>query len=153
GIEWVQIDEPVLCLDIEETWLEAVDRAYADLAELADPGLKLLLATYFDTAAPHAARIAALPVDGFHIGLARAPHQLATWLQVLPADAVLSVGVIDGRNIWRSDLRAALATLKPLQAQLGDRLWLAPSCSLLHVPVSLDAAQRLDPELKSWLAF
>jgi len=150
GIEWVQIDEPVLCLDIGTNWLEAVDRAYAGLAE---SGLKLLLATYFDTAASHAARIAALPVDGFHIDLVRAPQQLATWLQVLPADAVLSVGVIDGRNIWRSDLRAALATLKPLQAQLGDRLWIAPSCSLLHVPVSLDAEQRLDPELKSWLAF
>ena len=150
GIEWVQIDEPVLCLDVEANWLDAFDRAYADLA---GSGVKLLLATYFDTAAQHAARAAALPVQGFHIDLVRAPQQLATWLGVLPADAVLSAGVIDGRNIWRADLRAVLATLQPLNAQLGDRLWIAPSCSLLHVPVSLDAEQGLDPELKSWLTF
>ena len=153
GIEWVQIDEPALCLDLAPQWLDAFDTAYAGLA---DRSVKLLLATYFDTAAPHAAhaaRIAALPVDGFHIDLIRAPQQLATWQQVLPATAVLSVGVIDGRNIWRTDLRRVLGTVKPLHAQLCDRLWLAPSCSLLHVPVSLDAEVRLDPELKSWLAF
>ncbi|SDD71357.1 methionine synthase (B12-independent) [Cupriavidus sp. YR651] len=150
GIEWVQIDEPALCLDLDDAWLDAYDQAYPALAQA---GVKLLLATYFDTAAPHAARAAALPVQGFHIDLVRAPAQLAAWQHVLPADAVLSVGVIDGRNIWRADLRAVLDTLKPLHAALGDRLWLAPSCSLLHVPVSLDAEVRLDPELKSWLAF
>ncbi|WP_454766385.1 5-methyltetrahydropteroyltriglutamate--homocysteine S-methyltransferase [Cupriavidus campinensis] len=150
GIEWVQVDEPALCLDLDERWLAAFDTAYPTLAA---SGVKLLLATYFDTAAPHAARAAALPVQGFHIDLVRAPDQLAAWQAVLPADAVLSVGVIDGRNIWRADLRAVLDGLKPLHAALGDRLWLAPSCSLLHVPVSLDAEQRLDPELRTWLAF
>ncbi|CAG2128507.1 5-methyltetrahydropteroyltriglutamate--homocysteine methyltransferase [Cupriavidus campinensis] len=150
GIEWVQIDEPALCLDLDAPWLDAFDAAYPTLAAA---GVKLLLATYFDTAAPHAARAAALPVHGFHIDLVRAPQQLAAWQAVLPADAVLSVGVIDGRNIWRADLRAVLDTLKPLHAQLGNRLWIAPSCSLLHVPVSLDAEQRLDPELRNWLAF
>ncbi|WP_137927150.1 5-methyltetrahydropteroyltriglutamate--homocysteine S-methyltransferase [Cupriavidus sp. 2SB] len=150
GIEWVQIDEPALCLDLPPQWLDAFDHAYP---ALADSGVKLLLATYFDTAAPHAARAAALPVHGFHIDLVRAPQQLADWLKVLPKTAVLSAGVIDGRNIWRADLRRLLETLQPLHAQLGNRLWLAPSCSLLHVPVSLDAESRLDPELKSWLAF
>ncbi|WP_341248502.1 5-methyltetrahydropteroyltriglutamate--homocysteine S-methyltransferase [Cupriavidus pauculus] len=150
GIEWVQIDEPALCLDLPAPWLDAFDHAYA---ALADSGVKLLLATYFDTAAPHAKRAAALPVHGFHIDLVRAPQQLADWLQILPAHAVLSAGVIDGRNIWRADLRRVLDTVRPLHAALGDRLWLAPSCSLLHVPVSLDAETRLDPELKSWLAF
>ena len=150
GVEWVQIDEPALCLDLPPAWLDAYEQAYP---ALADAGVKLLLATYFDTAADHAPRIAALPVHGFHIDLVRAPQQLAAWQAVLPADAVLSVGVIDGRNIWRADLRGVLDTLAPLHAELGDRLWLAPSCSLLHVPVSLDAEIRLDPELKAWLAF
>ncbi|RZT39059.1 5-methyltetrahydropteroyltriglutamate--homocysteine S-methyltransferase [Cupriavidus agavae] len=150
GIEWVQIDEPALCLDLPPAWLDAFDHAYPPLAET---GVRLLLATYFDTAAPHAARAAALPVHGFHIDLVRAPQQLADWLAVLPEAAVLSAGVIDGRNIWRADLRRLLQTLQPLHARLGDRLWLAPSCSLLHVPVSLDAETRLDPELRSWLAF
>ncbi|GJG96998.1 5-methyltetrahydropteroyltriglutamate--homocysteine S-methyltransferase [Cupriavidus pauculus] len=150
GIEWVQIDEPALCLDLPPQWLDAYDAAYP---ALADAGVKLLLATYFDTAADHAARIAALPVHGFHIDLVRAPQQLPAWLAVLPAGAVLSAGVIDGRNIWRTDLRRVLDIVAPLHAQLGDRLWLAPSCSLLHVPVSLDAEARIDPELKTWLAF
>nr|WP_315594370.1 5-methyltetrahydropteroyltriglutamate--homocysteine S-methyltransferase [uncultured Cupriavidus sp.] len=150
GIEWVQIDEPALCLDLPAQWLDAFDQAYPVLAE-AD--VKLLLATYFDTAAPHAERITALPVQGFHIDLVRAPQQLGAWQALLPASTVLSVGVIDGRNIWRADLRRVLAIVQPLHAQLGDRLWLAPSCSLLHVPVSLDGETRLDPELKAWLAF
>ncbi|QRQ85341.1 5-methyltetrahydropteroyltriglutamate--homocysteine S-methyltransferase [Cupriavidus oxalaticus] len=150
GIEWVQVDEPALCLDLEPAWLDAFDSAYAGLR---DAGPKLLLATYFDTAADHAARAAALPVDGFHIDLVRAPGQLAAWQAALPAHAVLSAGVIDGRNIWRTDLRRVLDTLRPVHAALGDRLWLAPSCSLLHVPVSLAHEVRLDAELKSWLAF
>ncbi len=150
GIEWVQIDEPALCLDLEPAWLDAYDQAYATLAQA---GVKLLLTTYFDTAADHASRAAALPVQGFHIDLVRAPAQLDAWLKVLPAGAVLSAGVIDGRNIWRADLRRVLATLQPLQAALGERLWIAPSCSLLHVPASLAAEIRLDAELKSWLAF
>ncbi|KDP87311.1 5-methyltetrahydropteroyltriglutamate--homocysteine methyltransferase [Cupriavidus sp. SK-3] len=150
GIEWVQIDEPALCLDLAPAWLDAYDGAYA---ELAGSGVKLLLATYFDSAADHAARAAALPVQGFHIDLVRAPQQLDAWRKVLPANAVLSAGVIDGRNIWRTDLRRALAILAPLHAELGERLWVAPSCSLLHVPVSLDAEHKLDAEIKTWLAF
>lgn len=150
GIEWVQLDEPALCLDLAPEWLAAYDSAYA---ELGQAGIKLLLATYFDTAADHAARAAALPVHGFHIDLVRAPGQLQAWRDVLPAGAVLSAGVIDGRNIWRADLRRALDLLEPLHRELGERLWIAPSCSLLHVPVSLAPESRLDAEIKSWLAF
>jgi 5-methyltetrahydropteroyltriglutamate--homocysteine methyltransferase len=150
GVRWVQIDEPALCLDLPADWLGACQPAYA---ELAGSGVQLLLATYFDTAADHARLACSLPVQGFHIDLVRAPQQLAAWLAALPDEAVLSAGVIDGRNIWRSDLRAALATLRPLQDRLGDRLWLAPSCSLQHVPVSLASESRLDPEIRSWLAF
>ena len=150
GIDWVQIDEPALCLDLEADWLGAFAPAYETLSRA---GLKLLLATYFDSAADHAVLAARLPVQGFHIDLVRAPQQLDAWLKVLPAQAVLSVGAVDGRNIWRTDLRRALARLTPLQAQLGDRLWVSASCSLLHVPVSLGSEAKLDAEVKSWLAF
>lgn len=150
GIEWVQLDEPALCQDLDQPWLDAYTSAYADLDGC---GVKLMLATYFDDAADHAVRVAALPVQGFHVDLARAPRQLDTWLAALPANAILSAGVVDGRNIWRTDLRAALALLSPAHAQLGDRLWLAPSCSLLHVPVTLAGEDRLDAELRVWLAF
>ena len=150
GVQWVQIDEPVLSLDLDATWRAAFAPAYADLAQA---GVKLLLSTYFDSAADHARLASTLPVQGFHIDLVRAPQQLDEWLSVLPADAVLSVGVIDGRNIWRADLRACLERLQPLHASLGDRLWVAPSCSLLHVPVSLQGEDRLDTDVRSWLAF
>ena len=150
GIGWVQIDEPALCLDLDADWRAAYAPAYADLA---GTGVKLLLATYFDTAADHAVLATQLPVQGFHIDLVRAPQQLDAWRQVLPKEAVLSVGVVDGRNIWRTDLRRVLTLLQALQAELGDRLWVAPSCSLLHTPVSLASESKLDAEIKSWLAF
>jgi len=150
GIDWLQLDEPALCLDLDENWLDALAGAYDALAE---SGVKLMLATYFETAADHAPRIAKLPIQGVHIDLVRAPQQLDAWRAALPAHTVLSVGVVDGRNIWRADLSQIVKSLAPLQAELGERLWIAPSCSLLHVPVSLDAERKLDAEIKSWLAF
>ena len=149
GIEWVQLDEPALCTELDEHWLGAYDAAYDALTQ---PDLKLLLATYFGSA-DAAQRIVKLPVHGFHIDLVRAPEQLALWRDLLPAHAVLSVGVIDGRNVWRTDLRRALNVLRPLYESLGERLWLAPSCSLLHAPVSLAAESDIDAEVRPWLAF
>ncbi|MGI4815335.1 MAG: 5-methyltetrahydropteroyltriglutamate--homocysteine S-methyltransferase [Janthinobacterium lividum] len=150
GIEWVQIDEPALCLELDARWTDAYASTYDTLA---GTGVKLLLASYFETAADHADRVAKLPVHGVHLDLVRAPAQLDAWLAVLPAHMVLSAGIIDGRNIWRADLERELDRLEPLSRQLGDRLWLASSCSLLHVPVSLDAEKDFDTEIKSWLAF
>ncbi|MFM0500890.1 5-methyltetrahydropteroyltriglutamate--homocysteine S-methyltransferase [Paraburkholderia caffeinilytica] len=150
GIEWVQLEEPALCLDLDGEWLEAFSAAYEVLGV---SGVKVLLATYFGTAADHAPRVAELPVHGVHIDLVRAPEQLDAWHSALPADSVLSAGVIDGRNIWRADLGEIVESLQQLHAERGDKLWIAPSCSLLHVPVTLAPETRLDAELKSWLAF
>ena len=150
GIEWVQLDEPALCLDLEPQWLDAFAIAYDNLGAC---GVNVMLATYFDTAADKARLVAKLPVHGIHIDLVRAPQQLDVWRAVLPAQTVLSVGVIDGRNIWRADIRKIVWSLETLKAELGDRLWIAPSCSLLHVPVSLEAERKLDASVKSWLAF
>lgn len=94
-----------------------------------------------------------MPVDGLHIDLVRAPDQYPTILDRLPAYKVLSLGVVNGRNVWRCDLQNALATLRHAHERLGDRLWVAPSCSLLHSPVDLGREDQLDAELKSWLAF
>jgi len=149
-VEWVQIDEPILALDLPAAWRAAYGRVYADLAKAP---VKLLLATYFDGLQDNLQTAAALPVAGLHVDLVRAPEQLAGVLAALRADQVLSAGVINGRNIWRTDLDAALRTLAPVREQLGERLWLAPSCSLLHVPVDLAFETELDPELKSWLSF
>jgi 5-methyltetrahydropteroyltriglutamate--homocysteine methyltransferase len=150
GMEWVQLDEPALCLDLDDEWLEAFSAVFDVLGE---SGVKVMLATYFDTAADHAPRVANLPVHGVHIDLVRAPEQLDTWRKTLPADKVLSVGVIDGRNIWRADLGEIVGSLRELDAERGDRLWIASSCSLLHVPVTLAVENKLNPDVKSWLAF
>ncbi len=150
GVEWVQIDEPVLALELDSAWRDAFMPTYSTLAKTAP---SLLLATYFDEVREHAVLLRELPVAGVHLDLVRGAEQLDACLEGWPHDRVLSVGIIDGRNIWRTDLDAVLARLAPLQSALGDRLWIASSCSLLHVPVDLTHETGLDDELKSWLAF
>lgn len=149
-IEWLQIDEPIFALDLDDAWLKAFDRAYAWF-RTSRP--KLLLTTYFANVSRYQAFITSLPVDGIHIDLVRAPEQLGPWVNAIPSHWVLSAGVIDGRNIWRNDLDKTLALLDPWVNRLGDRLWIAPSCSLLHTPVTLAYEVKLDAEIKSWLSF
>jgi 5-methyltetrahydropteroyltriglutamate--homocysteine methyltransferase len=150
GVEWVQVDEPALVLDLPGRWIAELESAYDALAAA---GPKLLLATYFGGVAHLAQRLKRLPVGGLHLDLARAPEQLAAFLHDYPQDKVLSLGVVDGRNVWRCDIERALDVLQSAHAQLGDRLWLAPSCSLLHCPLDLAQEQGLDHEVKGWLAF
>jgi len=150
GVEWVQIDEPILVLDLPQDWKNAFERAYNLIQR--DP-LKKLVATYFGGLEENLGLAANLPVDGLHIDLVRAPEQYPTILDRLPAYKILSLGVVNGRNVWRCDLEKTLQTLQHAHERLGDRLWVAPSCSLLHSPVDLGREDKLDAELKSWLAF
>jgi len=150
GVEWVQVDEPVLVLDLPRAWLDALQET---TQALATAGVKILLATYFGSVAEHADLLGTLPVDGVHLDGVRATQQLEIVAAQLRADQVLSAGLVDGRNVWRTDLDAALARAQSLQKQLGDRLWIAPSCSLLHVPVDLAFETELDDDLRSWLSF
>src|SRR5690625_2889481 len=146
----IQLDEPILGVDISEAWYEAIEQSVTSIAEV---GVPILLTTYFESVARHAKRLLALPIKGIHLDLIRAPEQLEIFSELLGKDQVLSVGIIDGRNVWRADVAAIAASLQGLQERLQDRLWLAPSCSLLHVPVDLEQETLLDPELQSWLAF
>lgn len=150
GVEWVQIDEPVLVLDLPQEWQDAFRRVYQDLNQ---SGLKLLLAAYFDDLHENVTVLKDLPIAGVHVDAVRAPAALQAVQAVLGQDQVLSAGVISGRDIWRTDLEKTLQTLEPLKAALGERLWIAPSCSLLHVPVNVQSETGLDAELKSWLSF
>ena len=155
GVEWVQIDEPALVLDLPPEWVNTLAPTYAALAPCSP---KILLATYFDSVEQHAEILQALPIAGLHIDLVRAPQQAECFLRHFPEDKILSAGIVDGRNIWRCNLIAALQTLQTLHKTLGERLWVAPSCSLLHVPVDLTQEVNLDQTLesrtlKSWLAF
>jgi len=148
GAEWVQIDEPILVTDLTDRQRRALTRAYAKLGRA---GPKVMLATYFGGLENNLSLAASLPVAGLHIDLARAPEQLDAVVKAVPQNRLLSLGVVNGRNIWRADLAALLDRLEPLAAQRD--LVLAPSCSLLHVPVDLQLESRLDNELKQWLAF
>jgi 5-methyltetrahydropteroyltriglutamate--homocysteine methyltransferase len=150
GVEWVQIDEPILALDLPQAWKNAFERAYNLLQH--SPTQKLV-ATYFGDLEDNLGLAANLPVQGLHVDLVRAPQQLAAVLDRVPTYKVLSLGVVNGRNVWRCDLHHALALLRQAQARFGDNLWVAGSCSLLHSPVDLAREDQLDDELRSWLAF
>jgi len=152
GAQWVQLDEPVLVQDLDDAARAAFERAYAHLAEAPHPDI--LLATYFGALDDNLALAAALPVQGLHVDLVRAPEQLDAVLRALPAGRVLSLGLVDGRNIWRNPLDNALILARYARGHRGDdKLWIAPSCSLLHCPVDLALEKKLDAELRSWLAF
>ncbi|HYQ40156.1 MAG TPA: 5-methyltetrahydropteroyltriglutamate--homocysteine S-methyltransferase, partial [Pseudomonas sp.] len=150
GVDWVQIDEPILGLDLPQDWKNAFERAY-NLLQAPKP--QKLLTTYFAGLEDNLGLAANLPVAGLHVDLVRAPEQFPAILDRLPAYKVLSLGVVDGRNVWRCDLEQALGVLQEAQARLGERLWVAPSCSLLHCPVDLAREDGLDAELQGWLAF
>ncbi|UDQ75798.1 5-methyltetrahydropteroyltriglutamate--homocysteine S-methyltransferase [Pectobacterium brasiliense] len=147
GIEWVQIDEPALVLELPQAWLAAFKPAYDAL----QGQVKLLLTTYFDSVSQNLETIKTLPVQGLHVDLVHGKDDAATLSAQLPANWVLSLGVINGRNVWRADLSNWFERLQPL---VGTRaLWLGSSCSLLHSPIDLSVEVRLDDEVKSWFAF
>ena len=150
GVEWVQIDEPTLVTELSAEWQQAYITAYETLAT---GQVKLLLATYFGQLLENLPLACSLPVQGLHLDAINGRAEVEAAVAQLPQDRVLSLGVINGRNIWKTDLSAVLDWLEPLAKHLGDRLWIAPSCSLLHVPVDLDNEQKLDTEVRGWLAF
>ena len=150
GASWVQIDEPILATELDMDWQQAFNVAYH---QLRVPGIRLLLTSYFGPLLDNRYLATKLPVDGLHVDVTCGHDDLAPLLNLLPEHKVLSLGVISGRNVWKSDLGALLDWLEPVAARLGERLWLAPSCSLLHVPMDLDGEVGVDPEVRAWLAF
>lgn len=150
GVEWLQIDEPVLVTELPESWQRGFRWLYGNLRDLP---VRLLLTTYFDSLSENLALALSLPVAGIHIDRVAGADALEDILSQLSPEKVLSLGVINGRNVWKADLNRALANLRPVHAVLGERLWIGSSCSLLHSPVDLGAETTLDSELQSWLAF
>lgn len=152
GAEWVQIDEPCLALDLEDRYKDAMKTAYKMIAA-AVPDLKIIVATYFDSLHDNTDTAFALPVAGIHVDLVRGADQLDKVISKA-GDKVLSLGVIDGRNIWKNDLSASIQKIEKAVQKLGtDKVFVAPSCSLIHSPVDLDNEKTLDPQVKNWMAF
>lgn len=148
GIEWVQIDEPVLVLELPAEWLAAFKPAYDAL----QGQVKVLLTSYFDSIGHNLDTVIALPVQGLHVDLVHGKDDIAALNSKIPADWLLSVGVINGRNVWRADLSSWFERLQPLVAK-RQQLWIGSSCSLLHSPIDLSVETRLDDEVKSWFSF
>ncbi len=162
GAEWVQIDEPVFSLDLCEIGQGVIKTAYEQLKKPA--GLKILVATYFESLRENADLAFGLPVDGIHIDLCRNSGRANTTANNPARDVdqaldkigskVLSLGVVDGRNIWKNDLSFSLGLIERAVAKLGqDNVFVAGSCSLLHTPVDLNSETKLDAELKGWMAY
>ncbi|CAI1956623.1 5-methyltetrahydropteroyltriglutamate--homocysteine S-methyltransferase [Serratia liquefaciens] len=147
GVEWVQIDEPALVLELPQEWLNAFKPAY----EALQGQVKLLLTTYFDSVGHNLDTVRELPVQGLHVDLVAGHDDIDALNKALPKAWLLSLGVINGRNVWRADLSSWFERLQPL---VGSRpLWIGTSCSLLHSPIDLSVETRLDEEVKSWFAF
>ncbi len=153
GAEWIQFDEPIFALDLAESERAALLSAYK-LMRAQGAQLRILVASYFGDLRENLETFARLPVDALHLDAVRAAHELDPLLEALSADTILSLGVVDGRNVWRNDFSKSLGLLRRALTKLGtERLWVAPSCSLLHSPISVRNETELDTDLHRWLAF
>jgi 5-methyltetrahydropteroyltriglutamate--homocysteine methyltransferase len=153
GASWVQLDEPFLALDLSQKGKEAYIYAYAEIAKQCK-GISILLATYFEGLQDNTQLTVNLPVTALHIDLVRAPQQLDEVLAQIPATLTLSLGVVDGRNVWKNDYSRSVALVQKAVDTIGTgRLMIAPSCSLLHTPFDLDQETQIPSEIKNWMAF
>src|SRR5665647_879825 len=156
GVEWIQFDEPFLALDLMPEQKEAFKIAYSRIRKNF-PSVKLLLSVYFGGLTDNVELVAGLPVDAIHLDLVRDPAQLEIMMNLVSGEKKLSLGLVDGRNIWKNNYENSLKLISQAIEMIGEeRVMLAPSCSLLHVPCDLELETNeevLSPEIKQWLAF
>ena len=158
NVEWIQFDEPFLALNLTDKERNAITYVYNEINKRF-PKIKLILANYFDCFGENLETVLALPVHTLHLDLVRCHSQLDDILESgqLSNTVSLSLGVVDGRNIWKNDFKKSLALIKKATDALGEnRILIAPSCSLIHSPCDLDletSDTTLTPEIKQWLAF
>jgi 5-methyltetrahydropteroyltriglutamate--homocysteine methyltransferase len=153
GVTWIQLDEPCLALDLSKKEQEAFAYAYVEIANRLC-GVKLMVATYFEGLLDNTKLALNLPITALHIDLVRAPEQLEDVLTQIGDKLQLSLGVVDGRNVWKTDYEVAFSLIEKAIEKLGsERVILAPSCSLLHSPIDLDLETAIDPEVRNWMAF
>ena len=153
GAEWVQIDEPILSFELSSDWQTAFLQAYRTLRS-AVPETKLLLATYFGELRENIPLAVKLPIDALHLDVTRAGAELDQLVNSVPSSLALSLGVVDGRNVWRNNFEASLERINQAKRVLSaERILIAPSCSLLHSPVTVRRESAFDSEMKDWLAF
>ncbi|HPG37997.1 MAG TPA: 5-methyltetrahydropteroyltriglutamate--homocysteine S-methyltransferase [bacterium] len=153
GVEWVQLDEPVFALDLTGEELQALKNTYTELAGSVKK-LRLMVATYFGELRDNLTTFVSLPVSALHYDAVRGGDEIDRLLTAWPEKTILSLGVVDGRNIWKTDFEKSLNLLNKAKTKLGaERLMVAPSCSMLHSPVSLKSEKTMDEQVKNWLSF
>ncbi|MEE1979039.1 5-methyltetrahydropteroyltriglutamate--homocysteine S-methyltransferase [Shewanella xiamenensis] len=150
GVTWVQLEEPILALELAADWQAAISEAYQALKTAQ---VKILLTSYYGSISHHQALVSALPVAGVHLDLVTAPEQLALFANALRPDQILSAGVVNGRNVWAAEVDQIVERIGGVARDLGQRLWVGTSCSLLHSPVDLEVETTLAPALRQQLAF
>ncbi|KAG6185159.1 homocysteine methyltransferase Met26 [Claviceps purpurea] len=153
GAETVQIDEPTLVFDLPAKTKAAFKPAYEKFASLGDKIPKLVFTTYFGDIVHN---LDLLPKDIYavHVDLVRNPEQLETVASAIGSKTVLSVGVVDGRNIWKTNLKRAIETVQTAVHKLGaERVIVATSSSLIHTPHTIASEKKLDPEVADWFSF
>lgn len=148
GIDWIQIDEPILTLELPHEWLQAFQVAYTSLSG----NCNLLLTTYFGSIEHNLNTIIKLPVQGLHVDLVHGKHDVLKLHHVIPDHWILSLGMINGRNVWKSDLKYWFNIINPILKMRKD-IWISASCSFLHCPVDLKYEQNLSVEIKNWFSF
>ncbi|GGM83796.1 5-methyltetrahydropteroyltriglutamate--homocysteine S-methyltransferase [Shewanella xiamenensis] len=150
GVTWVQLEEPILALELAADWQAAISEAYQVLKTAQ---VKILLTSYYGSISHHQTLVSALPVAGLHLDLVTAPEQLALFANALRPDQILSAGVVNGRNVWAAEVDLIVERIGGVARDLGQRLWIGTSCSLLHSPVDLEVETTLAPALRQQLAF
>ncbi|MGX6508730.1 5-methyltetrahydropteroyltriglutamate--homocysteine S-methyltransferase [Rhodococcus sp. SJ-2] len=150
GAEWVQLDEPALVRDLDDATVAAVEQVYGTLSQAQDRPA-ILVASYFGNLGPALAALARTGVEGLAVDLVAGDAAGIAGLPTL-SDKLIVAGVVDGRNVWRTDLEKALAALATLLGSTGS-VAVSSSCSLLHVPYTVEAESGLDESLRAWLAF
>src|SRR5690606_24007925 len=157
-VEYIQFDEPCLALNLTDQERNAIKTTYEKIATKF-PSLKIFLANYFDCYGENLSTALQLPVDTLHLDLVRCPSQLDDILESSfhNANTKLSLGLVDGRNIWKNDFEASLKTIKKATDKIDSKnLWISSSCSLLHTPYDLELEtneKNLPKSIKQWLAF
>lgn len=158
NVHYIQFDEPCLSLNLTEAEQQVFVRTYQEIKNRF-PHLHIILASYFECYGQNLQTALSLPVQTLHLDLVRCPSQLDDILtsSFVRSRTNLSLGVVDGRNIWKNDFQHSLSLINKAIEKIGaDRIYIAPSCSLIHSPCDLDLEtneQTLTPEIKNWLAF
>ncbi|QJC29346.1 5-methyltetrahydropteroyltriglutamate--homocysteine S-methyltransferase [Enterobacteriaceae endosymbiont of Plateumaris pusilla] len=152
NIQWIQIDEPILALELPEKWLKSFKNTYDILRNNISNDINILLTTYFGGISHNIELIKLLPINGIHIDLVNGKDNIEYINNNISKKWIISFGIVSGRNIWKTDLKKWYDILISIKNN-RPLLWIGSSCSLMHSPVDLNLEFKLDKKIKNWFSF